>query len=177
MKSLIVFIFSFLIFFPIANAKERIFVSFYPLEYSVKFLVGDSIDVWNPVDSDPADWAPSKAQIKKIQESKLIFINGAGFEKWPKVVALPKSKLVVTSRSFKKSWLRYKKGKAHSHGGKVHIHRGFDGHTWMSPNRFLMQNKIIYETIKRAKLVDSKLLDQRFNELQSQFNELEKLWL
>ena len=171
--SLMVFFFSYEAF-----SKEKVFVSFYPLEYATKFLVGDSIEVWNPVKTDPAEWKPTKALISEIQKSRLIIINGAGFEKWIKLVSLPKSKLVVTSSSFKKDWVKYKSGgKAHSHGGKVHVHRGFDGHTWMSPRKFLKQIDAIYTALLGAKLVEPTTLKNRYNDLKAQLVALDSKWI
>ena len=69
----------------IAQSKERVFASFYPLEYVLETLTEGELEVWNPVDSDPAEWKPSKSDIAKIQKSKLIFINGAGFESGQKL--------------------------------------------------------------------------------------------
>ena len=158
------------------NAKDRFFVSFYPLEYAVQFMVGDTVEVWNPVDSDPADWKPTKKQIAKIQSSRLIFINGAQFEKWPDIVSLPKSRLIETAKSFKKEWLIYKDTTAHRHGDEVHTHEGFDGHTWMSPKRFLIQLKSIHAAIAKVGVIDKNQLDQRYQKLRSQFLELDQLW-
>ncbi|NRA47001.1 MAG: zinc ABC transporter substrate-binding protein [Oligoflexales bacterium] len=161
-----------------ALAIEKIFVSFYPLEYAVKAMIGDAAEVWNPVDSDPAEWSPTKLQVQKIQNCSLIFVNGAGFEKWLRIVSLPRSKLVETTRAFKSDWLSYhsKHAKAHSHGGKVHTHKGYDGHTWLSPNRFLMQMESIYLSLLKTKIVDQTQLEKRYDKIKNEFIQLDSQW-
>ncbi|NRA67713.1 MAG: zinc ABC transporter substrate-binding protein [Pseudobacteriovorax sp.] len=168
----------FLLYSSYGLAKDKIFVSFYPLEYAVQSLVGDKAEIWNPVDSDPAEWKPSKSQITEMQKAKLIVINGAKFEKWKKVVSLPKSKLVDTARPFRKTWLHYhdKHAKPHRHGNKVHTHKGTDGHTWMSPKRFLKQIDTLYRRLGRAAIVDQKTLDANYQKLKAAVTELDSSW-
>ncbi len=167
------------LFLPLyALAKERVFVSSLPLEHAVRVMAGDEMEVWNPVNGDPRAWKPTKDQVREIQNSKLIVLNGAGFEEWSRVVSLPRSKLVVTARSFKKNWLAFedKHAKAHRHGNKVHVHKGHDPHTWMSPKRYAQQIEAVYQHLLKLAVVEAPRLKQRYEKLKTEVFELDALW-
>ena len=80
------------------DTNLRIFASFYPLYDFVKKIGQDKVDVSTivPIRIEPHDFEPTPKQIVDLQKADLIFINGAGFEKWigkilnPNVVDLSK---------------------------------------------------------------------------------------
>lgn len=159
-----------------AKTKKRVFVSFYPLEYATNYLAASDLEVWNPVDSDPAEWKPTRSQINEIRNCSLIIVNGAGFEKWVQLVSLPKEKVVVSTKPFKKSWLKYRNSKLHKHGNKAHIHKGYDGHTWLSPKLFSEQVKTIYTHLNKLGYVNKENLKKRYDELLLKFSSLNNRW-
>ncbi len=58
--------------------------SFYPLYYMTREISGDIVNVTNitPAGSEPHDYEPTAKDMAKIQQSKLLLLNGNGFEAW-----------------------------------------------------------------------------------------------
>lgn len=61
-----------------------VLVSFHPVYEFVKEVVKEKIQVSTivPPGIEPHDWEPTIQDIQKMQNAKMIIINGAGFEKW-----------------------------------------------------------------------------------------------
>lgn len=61
-----------------------IYTSFYPIYDFVKKIGGDRVDVSTvvPAGVEPHDFEPTPKQIIDLQQSDVVFINGAGFEEW-----------------------------------------------------------------------------------------------
>jgi ABC-type Zn uptake system ZnuABC Zn-binding protein ZnuA len=168
--------------------------SFYFLYDHLRYLIHDhaQIHLLSPKDQDPAHYTPNEIEVKSYQESDLIFLNGAGFESFEKKIMLPKSKIIYTSQSFKKDWLKSKIQSAHSHGRQgLHHHASTDPHTWVDPIQATEQIKNIYLKLKdffkkrsntsnqfdlsTIQSIQSKL-DQRFESLKLQFEEIDQQW-
>lgn len=64
--------------------KLKIYTSFYPIYDFVKKIGGDKVDVSTvvPAGVEPHDFEPTPKQIIDLQQSDVVFINGAGFEEW-----------------------------------------------------------------------------------------------
>jgi zinc transport system substrate-binding protein len=64
--------------------KLEVYTSFYPIYDFVNKIGKDIIDVSTivPPGIEPHDFEPTPKQIIELQNSDVIFINGAGFEKW-----------------------------------------------------------------------------------------------
>lgn len=58
--------------------------SFYPLYYFTSEIGKDKVEVSNltPAGSEPHDYEPTAKDIARIEKSKLLIINGSGFEPW-----------------------------------------------------------------------------------------------
>jgi len=69
---------------PTESSKPVIAVSFYPLEFIVHRLIGNTYEVFPVVSSgvEPHDFEPSPQDIVRLQEADLFFYNGLGFEPW-----------------------------------------------------------------------------------------------
>ena len=105
----------------------------YPLHYFATRLATEAFELHYLVDPevDPAFWKPDDAALTAFQKADLILRNGADYEKWMKTVSLPSSKMVDTSKSFAKRYIRTK-GREHRHGdGTVHSHAGTAFTTWI----------------------------------------------
>jgi ABC-type Zn uptake system ZnuABC Zn-binding protein ZnuA len=168
--------------------------SFYFLYDHLRFLIHDhaQINLLTPKDQDPAHYTPNETEVKSYQESDLIFLNGAGFEGFEKKMMLPKSKIVYTSQSFKKDWLHAKTQSEHRHGRQgLHHHASTDPHTWVDPILAIEQIKNTYlklkEFFKKKSNQSNELdpstlqsiqnkLDQRFESLKLEFEEIDQQW-
>ncbi len=68
------------------NAKQplRIQTSFYPIYEFTKQVAGDlaTVELLVPGGVEPHDWEPSPQDIRKLTESDLLIVNGAGMESW-----------------------------------------------------------------------------------------------
>jgi zinc transport system substrate-binding protein len=64
--------------------KSQIVASFYPLYYFASEIAGDKANVANitPGGIEPHDYELTAQNITLIQKSKLLIVNGAGFEPW-----------------------------------------------------------------------------------------------
>lgn len=63
--------------------EPRIVTSFYPLEYFVSEIVGDTVEVVNiGKNNDPHEFTPSAKDIVTMQEAALVVLQGAGLESW-----------------------------------------------------------------------------------------------
>nr|WP_082691557.1 metal ABC transporter substrate-binding protein [Paenibacillus rubinfantis] len=62
----------------------RIQTSFYPIYEFTKQVAGDlaTVELLVPGGMEPHDWEPSPQDIRKLTESDLLIVNGAGMESW-----------------------------------------------------------------------------------------------
>ncbi len=76
----------------IVHAEERtIWASNYPLSFFAEKISGKpEIVIFPEIEGDPAFWEPNTADILTMQQSDIILLNGATYEKWLTGVALPK---------------------------------------------------------------------------------------
>lgn len=66
------------------NADSEVAASFYPLYFFASEIAKDKARVSNitPAGVEPHDYDPTPSDIARIQKSKLLIVNGAGFEPW-----------------------------------------------------------------------------------------------
>lgn len=64
--------------------KPKVFTSFYPIYDFVNKIGKDMVDASTivPAGVEPHDFEPTPKQIIELQNSDIIFMNGAGFERW-----------------------------------------------------------------------------------------------
>lgn len=70
---------------PTKNPKQiKVMTSFYPLYFFTLAIGKDSIQVNNltPSGSEPHDYKPTTQDMRRIEESNLLIVNGAGLEPW-----------------------------------------------------------------------------------------------
>src|SRR3989344_5095437 len=67
-----------------ADAKLQVVSSFYPLSFIASSIGGDLTDVFNitPAGAEPHDYALTPQDIIQIENSRLLILNGGGFEVW-----------------------------------------------------------------------------------------------
>ncbi len=66
------------------SSKIQAAASFYPLYYFSQQIGGDKVDVINltPAGAEPHDYEPTAQDIAKIENAKLLVLNGGGLEAW-----------------------------------------------------------------------------------------------
>jgi zinc transport system substrate-binding protein len=66
------------------SAKIQVAASFYPLYFFSKEIAGDKAEIINitPAGTEPHDYEPTTKDIIQIEKSRMLVINGFGFEPW-----------------------------------------------------------------------------------------------
>lgn len=143
-------------------------VTSYPLQYFAQRIGGDKITVSFPVPAsvDPAFWMPGQSALSVYQKADLIFINGAGYEKWIQRTSLPIRKLVNTSKTFAERYIYEEDAVVHSHGNEApHSHGEVAFTTWLDFDQAALQAQAIYETLKRRQPADADFFAENWSTL------------
>lgn len=146
----------------------------YPLHYFATRLATDSFELHYLVDPevDPAFWKPGDDALTAFQKADLILRNGADYEKWMKTVSLPSSKMLDTSKSFAKRYIKTK-GHEHRHGdGTVHSHAGTAFTTWIDFSQASDQAGAIAERFKKLQPGSAAKIDENLATLESDLDAL-----
>ena len=114
----------------------RIVVTSQPLLQMTQAIVGDAADVVLvvPGNISSPDWSPTADDAKTMQQARLIFINGAGYEPWKDRVSLPASRMRDTAAGYYDQLIRIPDAVMHQHGPDgPHSHPGTVWATWLDP--------------------------------------------
>lgn len=157
--------------------KPHISASNTPLAYFAHRIGGEliTVDFPGPDDEDPAFWVPSDEAIETMQESDLILLNGATYEKWLPQVTLPESKLVDTSASFSDAYLESGETSTHSHGpAGDHSHTGTAFITWIDFQQAKTQAVTIHAALVSLLPDQTESLDQGLQGLSKDLDALHR---
>lgn len=149
------------------DEEVKVFASNYPLSYFAERISGNpEIVVFPEIDGDPAFWEPEAADITTMQQSDIILLNGATYEKWQTAVSLPKRNVVDTSKSFHDQLIVMEEAVDHAHGPSgAHSHSGTAFTTWIDLNQAAFQAKAVKDAIARQKVSSEKVLSNNFDSL------------
>ena len=152
----------------------KVFASNYPLSYLAERISGKSeIVVFPEIDGDPAFWEPEPEDIVTIQQSDIIFLNGATYEKWQMGVSLPKRKIVDTSKVFREQLITMEESVDHAHGPTGdHSHSGTAFTTWIDLNQAAFQAKAVKDALTKKNVSTETILNKNFDSL---INDLKNL--
>ncbi|MDX2441662.1 MAG: zinc ABC transporter substrate-binding protein, partial [Desulfobacterales bacterium] len=147
--------------------KVKVFASNYPLSYFAERISGQSeIVVFPEIDGDPAFWEPEPENIVMAQQSDIIFLNGATYEKWQMSVSLPKRKIVNTSKAFYEQLITMEGSVDHAHGPTGdHSHSGTAFTTWIDLNQAAFQAKAVKDALAKKNVSTEKILNKNFDSL------------
>jgi zinc transport system substrate-binding protein len=112
-----------------SSNKLKVMASFYPLQYFASEVGGSRVEVVNvtPAGSEPHDYEPTPQDVAKLQDAKLVIVNGAGLEPWfDKIKEALKGKVVIASEG-----LDLKKGVPEE--GEEDTGDMKDPHVWLNP--------------------------------------------
>lgn len=110
-----------------AFGKIQAAASFYPLYFFASQIAGDKADVLDvtPAGAEPHDYEPSPSDMSKIENSRLVVLNGGGLEAWggdlKQNIDPAKTELVIAGEGFADRQI--------AEGGKITT----DPHVWLSP--------------------------------------------
>jgi putative ABC transport system permease protein len=162
---------------PVAgNAKKRVAVVNYPLQYFTERIAGDRVDIFFPVpqDEDPAFWKPQDKDIVNYQQADVILLNGAEYEKWLPAAILPLTKQVITSQVFMDRYVTNGEVITHSHGPQgMHSHGLLDFNTWMDPQQAALQAQSVHNELVRLVPSATKEFDTNLAALQKDLADLD----
>ena len=153
---------------PSTHAKEhKVFASNYPLSYFAERISGNpKIVIFPEIDGDPAFWQPKTADIAAMQQSDIILLNGATYEKWQTSVSLPKRKVVDTSKVFRSQYIVMNQAVDHAHGpGGAHSHSGTAFTTWIDLSQAAFQANSVKDALARQNVVSKEVLNKNFESL------------
>lgn len=112
---------------PVKSDKLQIVASFYPLYFFATEIGGEKADVTNivPAGAEPHDYEPTPQDVVKMENSRLIILNGGGLETWKdniqKNINPKKTEIVVAGESLATQFV--------TENGQT----GLDPHIWLSP--------------------------------------------
>lgn len=158
------------------NAKEvSVFASNYPLSYFVERISGNlGIVSFPEIDGDPAFWEPEPADIITMQQSDIILLNGAAYEKWQLAVSLPNRKIINTSKAFAKQLIVMEASVDHTHGPTGdHSHSGTAFTTWIDLNQAAFQAKAVKDALAKKNVSTEKILNKNFDSLINDLKDLD----
>jgi zinc transport system substrate-binding protein len=160
----------------VVDAEEvKVFASNYPLSYFAERISGNSeIVIFPTINGDPAFWEPKIADIIKMQQSDIIILNGAAYEKWLKAVSLPRRKIINTSKAFRKQLIVMEESVDHKHGPSGdHSHSGTAFTTWIDLSQAAFQAKAIKDAMAKRKVSSQEVLNRNFESLIEDFRVLD----
>lgn len=146
---------------PSSTEKLQIVTSFYPLYYFTSQITGTKAEVINitPAGVEPHDFEPTARDIAHIQDSKLLVVNGLGFEPWAdKVTAEVEKKGVKVVNSGR----TLEQLGAHS-----------DPHIWLNPFFALTQVVMIREALIEIDPAHKDIYQQNADNLFKNLSELD----
>ena len=157
-------------------AKPRVAVANYPLWYFTKRIAGDHLQIIFPIpqDVDPSFWKPDANGVRAYQQTDLILLNGADYEKWRLTSVLPLAKQVNTSASFADRYMTNGEVITHSHGKEgLHSHGVMDFNTWMDPRQAKLQAQSVRDELVRLEPAAAKDFDANLRSLDKDLDEVD----
>lgn len=162
-----------------SDSKGLIYTSTWILKDLTSSALEDStrVELLTPPDRDPAHYTPSVQTLSRLQEARLIILNGARLETGLDAVSLPLSRTLKSARGFRDQWMRYPKHLSratHHHGPEgAHDHQGVDGHTWLDPILLRRQLDAIISRLESLRLPISK---ERLRHVDQQLKRIDTQW-
>ena len=147
---------------------KKIAATSYPLAAMAESIAGEAYEVWTPA---RADKVPTADEMRKLQSSDVLLINGPGtaYATWLPMVTLDKQKIFeTTTNSFELAdFIRVQEHQiVHSHGGEgEHSHAWMVPHCWLSPRLALLQAEAIRDKLCELYPEDADSFRANYDEL------------
>jgi putative ABC transport system permease protein len=157
-------------------AKPRVAVANYPLWYFTKRIAGERVEIVFPIpqDVDPSFWKPDAKEVRAYQQTDLILLNGADYEKWRLTSVLPLSIQVNTSAAFADRYMTNGEVITHSHGKEgLHSHGMMDFDTWVDPRQAKIQAQSVRDELARLEPAAAKDFDAGLSSLDKDLDDID----
>jgi zinc transport system substrate-binding protein len=148
----------------------------YPLAWLAERIGGDRVAVAFPAprDVDPAFWSPDGDTVAAYQDADLVLLNGAGYARWVRRAALPRSRLVDTSAGFEDRWIPVDHALTHGHGPDgEHTHGDWASATWLDPSLAALQARAIADALAKALPESESAIRERFGAVAGELETLD----
>ena len=143
------------------ETPPQVFAVNFPLQSFAQTVGGSEVVVESPAleGVSALSFDPSPEQIIKIQDARLILLNGADFASWTANASLPSSRTVITAKGFRDQWLEcthhhHHHDHDHQHGpdgeGVHHHHSHWASYTWLDPNHARAQATAVIAAMQSA---------------------------
>lgn len=154
---------------PSESGKLPVVASFYPLYFFASEIGGDKAEVLNitPAGAEPHDFEPTGEDMARIQDSKLLILNGGGLEPWGKDVmenSSLKTSIVVAGEGLTNQ-------KVLEEGEEI-----TDPHIWLSPILAEKMVDKITEGFEKADAVNKDYYIANAKSLKAKLSELDGLY-
>lgn len=170
-------LFGWLACLPVSKGAEKVSVVAvnYPLHYFAERIATESFELTYLVspDVDPAFWEPGDADLIVFQKADIVIRNGADYAKWMKVVTLPTTTRVDTSRGFSDRYISDDTSD-HKHGdGDDHSHAGTAFTTWIDFSQAGQQAEAIAKRMTRYAPGDADQIAENLSALKAELGALD----
>lgn len=134
--------------------RPLIITSIYPYQLLVQELVGDSIQVRAliPANASPHTWTAKPADLKAMEDAKLLVMNGLGLEtELTQAFEERSAKLVDISKLLKLDEISQESHAAEHHKGiekAEHSHQGLNPHLWLSPQLMMRATILLADELQ-----------------------------
>lgn len=143
--------------------------SFYPLYFFASEIGGDKALVTNitPAGVEPHDFDPTAQEVARLQQNKLLILNGAGFEPWADKLKDELTGILVvdTSEGIDLDGRAGKEGEGESE---------LDPHVWLSPVLAKSQAEKIFRAFSAVDPGNKTAYEQNHTKLAARFDDLDK---
>jgi zinc transport system substrate-binding protein len=161
---------------PSQNKALQVAASFYPLAFFASEIGKEKVHVSNitPAGVEPHDYDPTPQDVVRIQESKLLIVNGAGFEPWlDKLKDELKMVTIVNTAegvAFQESTEEHAEEEEQGHEGESDL----DPHIWLSPVIAKAQVDKILQGYRQVDSQNSAFYEANAEELKRRLEELDR---
>lgn len=157
------------------NNKDIIYTTIYPLQYLVKNIAGDLVDVQSvyPPGVDEHTYEPTAKDLTDIAEGKAFFYIGAGLEALASTAAnaLENQDVnLIEIGSHQELFLP----SDHDHESEDHDHEhsDFDPHIWLDPIRMIEIAEIVKDELVEIYPEEAEKLNENLETVQAELQEL-----
>jgi len=159
-----------------AGAKIRVTTSFYPLYFFAAAIGGDKADVFNvtPAGAEPHDYEPTAQDIVRIEQSKLLILNGVHLEPWgEKVKSELQGKHTVIVSAGEDLGIR----ELNENGAAIYGEQSrtiIDPHVWLDPLLAKKEAEKIAQGYAAADPNNARYYEENLKALEKALDELDK---
>lgn len=153
---------------PLTSTKITVTTSFYPLYFFTSEITKDRVDVYNitPAGAEPHDYEPTAQDMKRIEDSKLLIMNGGKLEPWgdnvKSLLSGSKTAVVSVGESVATEELV-------EDGATIR-----DPHVWLSPKLAKIQVASILASVIVADPINANFYENNANTLLAKLDNLDQ---